>query len=83
LLRQDSRIHVFPQTPNSQVVGGEFLNFSHAFQEMSDRVSKMEKMEHSDFKSSIELQLMPPNLGINESQISEQKMGASLTRFEK
>jgi len=55
--RKDSGIRVFPMSPNSLVVGGEFLNLSHAcdFSEGVGENSKNSKMDQSGFKSSIEM----------------------------
>jgi hypothetical protein len=70
LERKDSgMMKVFPLSPKSLVVGGEFLNLSHAY-DISGEIQencKNGQLDLSGFKSSLDMQLAPPTLESHES----------------
>ena len=79
VVKKDSGIKVFPKSPKSLNVPG--FNHSHGLNSSRDDL-KSENQGHLDqsgFKSSIEMQIIPPTLISNESLISEQKKDLSHT----
>ena len=79
VLKKDSGIKVFPKSPKSLNIPG--FNHSHDLNSSRDdlEIENKADLDQSGFKSSIEIQIIPPTLISNESLISEQKKDLSHT----